>query len=84
MWACGAIAATRRCRLAALLVGTFEIGISNSVVMPPAAAAAVPDANVSRSSTPGYRVCTCGIDDAGQDVQALRVDHALGARASRP
>jgi hypothetical protein len=24
-------------------VGTFEIGISNSVVMPPAAAAAVPD-----------------------------------------
>ena len=30
-------------RRSPLLAGTFEIGISNSVVMPPAAAAAVPD-----------------------------------------
>ena len=33
--------------------GSFEIGISNSVVMPPAAAALVPDRKSSRSATPG-------------------------------
>ena len=71
MCACGAIASTRVRRFVAELVGTFEIGISNSVVMPPAAAAAVPEAKSSRASPPGCRVCTCGSITPGRMCRPL-------------
>ena len=83
MCACGVIAATRAAMLRALFAGTFEIGISKSVVIPPAAAAAVPDSKSSRAATPGCRVWTCVSMSPGSTCRPVGVDHLAGWRARR-
>ena len=81
--ATAACVSNRSWNTASLITGGTALGISSSVVSPPAAAAVVEWAKVSLSVWPGSRECTCGsMNPANRSLPATsRRSSASGGRA---
>ena len=61
-----------------MTVSGLVFGISNTAVTPPITALREPVSRSSLCVRPGLAEMHLGVDHAGQDVQALAVDHLAG------
>ena len=74
MHASGRARATLSASASALVVGGLVFGISNTAVTPPSTAERLPDCEIFLVLEPGLAEMHLRVDDAGQNVQAGRVD----------